>query len=56
MRAAWASFAATGNPSTRALRWPSIAGGAHVMSLVPPRPQLESGYSADHHCAFWAAG
>jgi para-nitrobenzyl esterase len=56
MRAAWASFAAIGNPSTGAARWPAIAGGARVMSLVPPRPQLESGYSADHHCAFWAAG
>jgi para-nitrobenzyl esterase len=56
MRAAWASFAAAGSPSTGALGWPSIAGGARVMSLVPPRPQLESGYPADHHCAFWAAG
>ena len=27
-----------------------------VMSLVAPRPQLENGYPADHHCAFWAAG
>jgi para-nitrobenzyl esterase len=56
MRAEWASFAATGNPSTAALGWPLIAGGARVMSFVPPRPQLESGYSADHHCAFWAGG
>jgi para-nitrobenzyl esterase len=56
MRAAWASFAATGNPSTGALGWPSIAGGARVMSLVAPRPQVENAYSADHHCAFWAAG
>lgn len=56
MRAAWASFAATGSPSTGGLGWPSVAGGARVMSLVAPRPQLENAYSVDHHCGFWAAG
>ena len=33
MQAAWANFAASGNPSSRALPWPSFAGGAQVMSL-----------------------
>jgi para-nitrobenzyl esterase len=56
MRAAWASFAADGNPSTPALRWPAITHGERVMSLVPPQPRLVAGFEATHHCAFWAAG
>jgi para-nitrobenzyl esterase len=56
MRAAWASFAASGNPSTAALRWPSFGDGARVISLVPPQPQVETGFPDAHHCAFWAAG
>ena len=56
MRAAWANFAASGNPSSRALPWPSFADGAQVMSLVPPQPQVETDFAAAHHCAFWAAG
>jgi para-nitrobenzyl esterase len=56
MRAAWASFAATGDPSTAAVPWPSVAGGAHVMSLVSPQPHLESNFASRHHCSFWFAG
>jgi para-nitrobenzyl esterase len=56
MRAAWASFAAHGDPSTAAVRWPSLGDGARMLSLVPPRPHVKTGYPADHHCAFWAAG
>ena len=56
MRAAWANFAATGNPSSRALPWPSFTDGAQVMSLVPPQPQVETDFAAAHHCSFWAAG
>ncbi len=56
MRAAWANFAASGNPSSRALPWPSFADGAQVMSLVPPQPQVETDFATAHHCAFWAAG
>jgi|SRR5580704_3113269 hypothetical protein len=47
---------ASGNPSSRALPWPSFADGAQVMSLVPPQPQVEADFAAAHHCAFWAAG
>ena len=25
----------------------------NAQSLVPPRPQPENGFAADHHCAFW---
>jgi hypothetical protein len=56
MRAAWASFAGNCDPSTPALAWPSFNQGEQVMSLVPPDPQVWTGFSDAHHCAFWAAG
>ena len=56
MRAAWVSFAASGDPSTAAVPWPSVADGAHVMSLVPPQPEVETDFVARHHCSFWLAG
>jgi len=56
MRAAWASFAATGDPSTAATPWPSFGNNGQVMSLVPPQPQVETSFATNHHCAFWAAG
>ena len=56
MRAAWSSFAASGNPSTPALPWPSFDQGEQVMSLIPPDPQVWTGFSEAHNCAFWAAG
>jgi para-nitrobenzyl esterase len=55
MRAAWARFAASGDPSTAALRWPSVD-DARVVSLVPPRPLVETDFASRHHCSFWAAG
>ena len=57
MQAAWARFAATGNPATTAVPWPAFsAGSARMLSLVPPQPQPETDFAARHHCAFWAAG
>jgi para-nitrobenzyl esterase len=55
MRAAWASFAASGDPSTAALRWPSFNDGGRVMSLAQPQSQVDSDNASRHHCAFWAA-
>jgi para-nitrobenzyl esterase len=57
MRAAWANFAASGNPATTAVPWPAFghADRASVLSLVPPQPQLETDFAARHHCSFWAA-
>jgi para-nitrobenzyl esterase len=56
MRAAWASFAATGNPSTADVPWPAFdADSMQMLSLVPARPQVETDFAARHHCAFWAA-
>jgi para-nitrobenzyl esterase len=54
MRAAWANFAASGDPSSAALPWPSFH-VAHVMSLVRPQPQVETDFAMKHHCSFWAA-
>jgi para-nitrobenzyl esterase len=57
MRAAWANFAARGNPTTRAVPWPAIgANSTRMLSLVPPQPQVETDFAARHHCTFWAAG
>jgi len=39
MRTDWASFAGTGNPSSRALPWPSF-NGTRVLSLVPLQSQV----------------
>ena len=55
MRTDWASFAATGNPSSRALPWPSF-NGTRVLSLVPLQSQVTTDFAAAHHCSFWAAG
>jgi para-nitrobenzyl esterase len=56
MRAAWASFAATGDPSSRDVPWPSIGRNERVLSLVTPEPVLEDDFGSSHRCAFWAAG
>jgi para-nitrobenzyl esterase len=56
MRAAWASFAASGDPSTAALPWPSFNDGGQVMSLAQPQSQVDTDNAARHHCAFWSAG
>src|SRR5215471_3203249 len=56
MRAAWANFAATGNPASAGVPWPAFGGSARMLSLVPPQPQLETDFAARHHCAFWAGG
>jgi para-nitrobenzyl esterase len=58
MRAAWARFAAAGDPSTRTLSWPEFrpTAGGWVISLESPKPQAESQFSSKHHCSFWLAG
>jgi para-nitrobenzyl esterase len=56
MRTAWASFAASGDPSSAALAWPSFNDSGRVLSLVQPEPEVDAENAARHHCAFWAAG
>lgn len=58
MRAAWASFAATGNPADGSdVSWPSFGGehGTQILSLVAPQPAVIGDFAARHHCAFWTA-
>jgi carboxylesterase type B len=58
MRAAWTSFAKSGVPSASgAAAWPRFTtGDQRMQSLVPPEPQQETSFAADHHCALWALG
>jgi para-nitrobenzyl esterase len=53
MKQDWTNFAKAGVPASG---WPSFtAGDQRALSLVPPRPQLETDYAAEHHCSFWSA-
>ncbi len=53
MKRYWTNLAKTGAP---AARWPLFTDASQqVLSLVPPRPRVETDYAAEHHCAFWAA-
>jgi para-nitrobenzyl esterase len=52
MKQDWTTMAKTGVP---AAGWPRFTGTSQQMlSLVPPTPQVETDFSAQHHCAFWA--
>jgi para-nitrobenzyl esterase len=54
MRAAWANFAASGDPTSAAAAWPAFTSGSDVLSLRSPQPQIETDFAASHHCSFWA--
>jgi para-nitrobenzyl esterase len=52
MKQDWTNMAKTGIP---AAGWPKFTSASHQMlSLVPPTPQVETDFAAQHHCAFWA--
>jgi para-nitrobenzyl esterase len=52
MKQDWTNFAKAGVPASG---WPSFtASDQRALSLVPPRPQLETDYAAEHHCSFWS--
>ena len=56
MKQYWTNFAATGSPSsaTEPL-WPQFSSSSQQMiSLIPPQPQAETDFAAEHNCAFWA--
>jgi para-nitrobenzyl esterase len=53
MRAAWASFAANGDPSTESVAWPQFDDGGNGLSLVAPKPVLDTAFATRHHCSFW---
>ena len=56
MRAAWASFAATGDPGSHDVPWPSIGHHERVLSFAQPSSVVEDNFASSHHCGFWAAG
>ena len=51
----WTRFAATGTPNgSGAPAWAIYSKETEaVQSLLPPAPQPESGFGAQHHCGFW---
>ncbi len=56
MKQYWTNLAKTGTPDSLAEPWwPRFTGTSQqVLSLIPPRPQVETSFAAEHHCAFWA--
>jgi para-nitrobenzyl esterase len=56
MKQYWTNLAKTGSPNSPAVPlWPRFDGTSQQMlSLIPPRPQVETGFAAEHHCAFWS--
>ncbi|HEX4659083.1 MAG TPA: carboxylesterase family protein [Streptosporangiaceae bacterium] len=56
MRRYWTSFARQGSTSSRGEpSWPEFRTGTQrVISLILPAPRIETGFSAQHQCAFWA--
>jgi para-nitrobenzyl esterase len=56
MKQYWTHLAKTGSPNSYSVPWwPRFqATSQQLLSLVPARPQVETGFAAEHHCAFWA--
>jgi para-nitrobenzyl esterase len=56
MKQYWTDLAKTGSPNSLAEPWwPRFdRTSQQLLSLVPPRPGVETGFAAEHHCAFWA--
>jgi len=56
IRRYWAAFAARGRPSLADQpQWPRFdSHSQQMLSLVPPQAQVDKGFAAAHHCAFWA--
>jgi para-nitrobenzyl esterase len=52
MKQDWTNLAKTGRPGPG---WPKFtATSQRMLSLVPPAPQVETDFAAQHNCAFWA--
>jgi para-nitrobenzyl esterase len=56
MQRYWTTFARLGVTSSPGQpAWPRFQGGTERMiSLIPPTPRVETGFAAEHQCAFWA--
>lgn len=57
MKQYWTNLARPGFPSSATEPpWPGFdSTSQRMLSLIPPRPQLETDFAAEHHCAFWAS-
>jgi para-nitrobenzyl esterase len=57
MKSYWTNFAKRGFPSSFGTPvWPSFNDVTQqIQSLIPPTPQTETDFAANHKCAFWAA-
>ena len=58
MQQEWTSFAKTGVPSAPdAASWPQfVLASQQMLSLVPPKPQVQSDFGTEHDCGLWALG
>lgn len=56
MQRYWTNFAKQGSPSSPGEPpWPRFGSNSQRMiSLIPPTPQAETGFAAEHQCGFWA--
>ena len=56
MKQYWSDFTRRGAPSSLSQpQWPAFnASTTPVLSLDTPRPAVETNFSAEHHCSFWA--
>ena len=56
MQGYWTNFAKRGFPSSFGEPlWPHFdSTGQRMISLIPPQPQVETDFAAEHNCAFWA--
>jgi para-nitrobenzyl esterase len=50
----WTNLAKADVPAAGWPRW--TATDQRTLSLVPPEPQVETDYAAEHHCSFWNTG
>jgi para-nitrobenzyl esterase len=57
MKRYWTNFAARGVPSASGRPpWSGFTKHSQrILSLVAPRPHIETHFAASHHCGFWAA-
>jgi para-nitrobenzyl esterase len=57
MKSYWTNFAKRGFPSSSGTPfWPGFNDVTQqIQSLIPPTPQTETDFAANHKCAFWAA-
>jgi para-nitrobenzyl esterase len=56
MKQYWTNLAKTGTPNSLGETWwPRFDGASQqLLSLIPPRSQVETSFAAEHHCGFWA--